>query len=251
MEMEEEQQEEMGGEEMGLEEEGEEGQFGFRPFEEDVEQEKKKERDMSPAAVKLRLQINKLQCRYAGLRLRSSFETMQALLNYDAEQLQGIYDNCINDLQDIRGTPSSEMVTNVFCSGVEKYTRLKGYREMCLEDKELQRDIEAEMMDLLYWGGNRIQMVFRLCNNAYKCYYELEAAPNKRDEESESVKAVQRGIKDIFDEQDEREKERKNGENDEDASRPKKKRANGGEKKGGAKKRAKSNERLPEDPASM
>ena len=35
--MEEEQQEEMGGEEMGLEEEGEEGQFGFRPFEEDVD----------------------------------------------------------------------------------------------------------------------------------------------------------------------------------------------------------------------
>ncbi len=245
--MEEEHQEEREGEmEGGMEGEGEEN-FGFHPFEEEDEREKKKEQDNSPEAVKLRQQINKLVCRFASLRLRSSSETLAALSNYNAVELQGIYDNCINDLQEIRGTPSSEMVTNVFCSGVEKYTRLEGYRIMCLEDKELQRDIEAEMIDLLYWGGNRIQMLFRFANNAYKCYYDMEAAPNKKEEDSESVKAVQRGIKDIFDEQDEREKERKNGENNEISTKSKK-RANDGEKKGGVKKRAKG---LPTDSTSM
>jgi hypothetical protein len=199
--------------------------FGFQPFEKDEEQEEKKvQKDMSPAAIQLRIQINQLLCRYSSLKPRSSFETLQALENYTAEQLQNIYDNCINDLQSIRGTPSSEMVINVLGSGVEYYGNLPGYREMCLQDEELARDIESEMISLLYYAGSKVQIAFRLMNNAFKCYYNLEPNPNRPPEIPESEASIQRGIRSIFDEQNSRACE------DEDSGLPnKKKRGNQGE----------------------
>lgn len=188
--------------ELGEEEEN----YGFQPFENDEEKEKKKEQDMSPAAQQLRIQINRLICRYPQLTPRSSSHTIETLNRYSLEQLQNIYDNCINDLQSVRGTPTSEMVINVTGSLVERYSSLRGFRERCLTDTELNRDIEAEMISLLYYCGNKLQIAFRFANNAFKCYFDLEDAPNKPPEEPESVKKIQKGIKSIFDEQEDKRK---------------------------------------------
>jgi hypothetical protein len=212
MEMEED-QEEFREEEGGPMEGEEEANYGFTPFEEELEKEEPKEpKDMTPEAQALRYEINKLVCRYPQLKPRSSFETIRALENYNTMQLKNIYDNCLNDLQTVRGTPSSEMVTNMFCGAVEKYTHLRDYRERCLEDLELQRSIEGEMLSLLFWGGNKMQVVFRFVNNAYKCYYQLEDAPNKKVPESEAT--IQKGIQSIFDEQEKRQKEAADSEDD-------------------------------------
>lgn len=194
------------------EEDREDPNCGFRAFDADEEEERRKvkEIDNSPEAMELRDKIIQLVSRYPELKPRSSFATMIALERYSAIQLKNIYNNALNDLQSVRGTPSSEVVINFIGMGVEKMTHLRNYREMCVADKELNRDVEAELHHILFWAGTKAQIMFRFMNNAFKCYYGLDATSNiVNNEEHESERARQRGIASIFDEQDASDEEKR------------------------------------------
>jgi hypothetical protein len=152
--------------EESLSEDGEDAQHGFTPMEAD---ERPKDSVVeTPEIIELRSKINQLLCRYPELTPRSSEEILKKLKEYDVEALRNILQNCLNDLQKVRGTPTAECVIYLVASLVE-ILYIPNYVETCIKDEELKRDIESEVT---YWLGcisNRMNIVFRFLNNAYTC----------------------------------------------------------------------------------
>lgn len=144
-------------------------QHGFIPL---PEQAPTRERaPETPEAKILKERINALICRYPELSLRSSAATMSSLDQYDETELKNIMSNCINDLQKIRGVPASEFVLHLIC-GLVDYKLLPGYLDRCMDDEELKRDVESEMMNWVGVMNTRLNIAFRMLNNAYIQYFQ-------------------------------------------------------------------------------
>jgi hypothetical protein len=139
---------------------------GFTPMEEPVESEKKKRaREESEESKALKKEILKLVARYPKLELRTSKEIMDKLNEMGEDELRIIRDNCVNDLAEMRGTPVASFVVFLITQPVD--WKLPGYTDQCLSDIELKRDVETELIMLLGDLSNRINIFFRLLNNAY------------------------------------------------------------------------------------
>lgn len=112
---------------------------------------------------KLRSHVRKILCRYPDLKIKDGSEIH--IDHYTEEQLETIIQNFMTDLQPRRGIPAADIVINVLGTAVDRL--IPGFKHECQGDKELKQDIEYE---LTYWLGvlsNRINIVFRLANNAY------------------------------------------------------------------------------------
>lgn len=147
--------------------EQEEGrEYGFEAMDEPIESEKKKRaREESEQSKALKKEILKLVARYPKLELRTSKEIMNKLNEMGEDELVIIRDNCINDLAEMRGTPVASFVVFLMTQPVD--WKLPGYTDQCLSDIELKRDVETEIIMLLGDLSNRINIFFRLLNNAY------------------------------------------------------------------------------------
>lgn len=153
------------------------GNFGFVP--ETIPIPKEKELILDTPAMKIiKSKINKLLCRYPTLIPRSSRGAIEALGRYNEEELENIHQNAITDLQAIRGTPTSEFAINTLCGAVDTFL-LPGYLDVCLDDEELNRDIESEFSQLIYNYGTKTQILFRLINNAWKLLNNRLMHPNR------------------------------------------------------------------------
>lgn len=147
--------------------EQEEGlECGFEAMDEPVESEKKKRaREESEESKALKKEILKLVARYPKLELRTSKEIMNKLNEMGEDELRIIRDNCVNDLAELRGTPVASFVVFLMTQPVE--WKLPGYTDQCMSDIELKRDVETEIILVLGDLSNRINIFFRLLNNAY------------------------------------------------------------------------------------
>lgn len=143
--------------------------FGFIPAEIE-EKEKEKKVEETPEVLELREKICQLLSRYPELVPRSSVVAEEALKRYELSGLKNIYNNCLNDLQYIRGTPSSEFIIFIMAGFVDS-NWLPGYLDMCQDDEELKRDVESELYHILYYFGTKVNILFRFLNNAYKIIY--------------------------------------------------------------------------------
>jgi hypothetical protein len=172
--------------------------YGFQPVEEEPKVSEKQKDPDTPLCPVLREEINKLLCRYPELTLRTSQATMLQLEQYGEKELKNILQNCRNDLQAIRGTPSADFAIGVGTLPVDRWCGVEGYTERCLHDRELKRDVEHEMTLVLGGGSNRINILFRLMNNLYACLFQPDMPYNvgemydmeEEGEESPYVKRV-------------------------------------------------------------
>jgi len=159
--------------------------FGFSPLE--LEPEKPAKVTQSPACQLLREQINVMLTDFPELQLRSSAHTMATLMQYDELELSNILKNCHSDLRLIRGMPAAEFGIYMVGALVERVARgqLEGYTERCQNDTDLLRDIEAEMTLLFGGFGRRMNILFRLVNNAYQQLVNPEADYNNWEAEED------------------------------------------------------------------
>lgn len=168
-----------------LQQEGE--NFGFVPMEDDLPKPVEV-KVVTPEMLAVKDKILQLLSRYPELSPRSSSAIAETLSQYDLGALNNIYNNCLNDLQIVRGTPSAELVIYLLAGSIDARF-IPGYLEVCLDDIELQRDIESEMFSLLHWFGNKVNIAFRLINNAYKTIHGIRQE-NKPDVSSKKSKYV-------------------------------------------------------------
>lgn len=166
-----------------------EEQFGFTPAVEEPEQETNKKVADSPAVRIIKEKINGLLCRYPELQLRSTAGTMVMLDNYDEQELVNILQNCINDLQRIRGVPAAELLIHIL-AGLVDWKLLPGYLDRCMADEELKRDVESEMMNWIGLMNTRLNIAFRFMNNAYVQVFRPDA-PYYGEEESSDEEEIQ------------------------------------------------------------
>ncbi len=140
---------------------------GFQPMEEPIEIENKKRvREESEESKALKKEILKLVARYPQLELRTGKIIMDKMADMDEDELRMVRDNCINDLAEIRGTPVASFAVFCLTQPIDRYF-LQGFTEQCLSDIELKRDVETELILLLGELSNRVNIFFRLLNNAY------------------------------------------------------------------------------------
>jgi hypothetical protein len=137
------------------------------------EELKKRKRDPAEVAKEtlIKKKINKLVTRYPGLVLRTSAEMLKRLADFDKDELQNIYDNCISDLASVRGTPEAEFIIYLITYHIN--LRLDGFMSRCQDDVELKRDIEEAMMDIFGAFNIYASILFRLCNNLFKTMYDI------------------------------------------------------------------------------
>jgi hypothetical protein len=128
----------------------------------------------------LKEKINRLICRYPGLQPRISTAVMARLDTMNEKELENILANCLNDVADLRGTPSAESIITVLTHHVDARW-IPNFTETCLNDLELNRDIEAELLQLLGNVSNRLNIVFRFFNNAYNCTKKRRFMPEPRE----------------------------------------------------------------------
>lgn len=158
------------------ESEGDEN-FGFSPMEDPVEDEKKKRaREESEESKQLKKDILRMVARYPSLELRTSKLIMDKLNEMDEDELRMVRDNCMNDLAEKRGTPVSAFVLFCITQPID-YQFLPGYTEQCMSDIELKRDVETEMISIFGDLSNRVNIFFRLLNNAYITWKKLKGDP--------------------------------------------------------------------------
>lgn len=166
--------------------EGEDNEnYGFIPAEIEEKEKKEKEVEETPEVLELREKICQLLSRYPELVPRSSVVAEEALKKYELSGLKNIYNNCLNDLQSIRGTPSSEFIIFIMAGFIDS-NWLPGYLDMCQDDEELKRDVESELYHILYYFGTKINILFRFLNNAYKIIYDRRTVTPIRNSDIQS-----------------------------------------------------------------
>jgi len=179
-----------------------EGKNGFMGMGDPVDEAKKKRaREESEESKALKKEIIKLVSRYPSLELRTSKVIMEKLNEMGEDELKIVRDNCVNDLSELRGTPVSSFV--LFCVTSPVDWKLPGYTEQCLSDVELKRDVETEMISLFGDLSTRINIFFRLLNNAYITWKRSrpegysEYAPTRKQEPNEQGEPSTDGESDI------------------------------------------------------
>lgn len=148
-------------------------QYGFTPMldpEEKKENENKRKREEESGPMKeMKLKINRLLCRYPGLKPRTSHIFMNQIQDMDLEELNNVYENMINDLSAVRGFPTSESAI----IGATFYIdhAVPGYMNTCLKDEDLKRDLDVEIMNAVGQMHNYIVILLRFFNNFVKTIY--------------------------------------------------------------------------------
>lgn len=130
---------------------------------------KREEESTSAEAAYWKHKIARLIARYPGLTPRTSKELVEALNKYGLEELKNIHDNCISDVVKFRGTPSAELILTMTTHHTNK--RVPGFQARCMNDIELKRDIEEEVISALGFLDNKINILFRFFNNLYRSLY--------------------------------------------------------------------------------
>lgn len=131
---------------------------------------KKRERPAdSKEMKKLKSEICKLLSRYPTLVPRSSNLILEKLSEMSEEELHNVYQNCVNDLVEIRGTPVAKFSIFILTKVIDDRF-LPGFTDECMKDPELKRDIESEIINILGELSNRVNIFFRFINNAYVAY---------------------------------------------------------------------------------
>ncbi len=125
----------------------------------------------NPESQRIRETIQLLLCRYPQLQIRSTNLIMEKLKEYDTEQLKDIYRNAINDVTQLNGMPAPHACITLVTKPIDN--KVPGYTQKCLNDNELKKDIEIELVQILGHIGNRANIVFRLINNLYETMREL------------------------------------------------------------------------------
>lgn len=144
--------------------------FGFVSAEKEEKKEEAEKMIETPEMKEIKEKICQLLSRYPELVPRSSVQIEETLSRYTMSALKNIYNNCLNDLQSIRGMPSSEFIIFIMAGFIDT-AWLPGYLDMCIEDEELKRDIESEFYHFIYYFGAKVNILFRFLNNAYKTIY--------------------------------------------------------------------------------
>jgi hypothetical protein len=146
--------------------------FGFRPLEDHEDEKLKKQKVEDTAIMKeTKEKIAHLLCQFPQLVPRTSHDIMQRLDQLSEKELMNVYANCMNDVTEFKGTPSSDFI--IYLGTYFINTILPTFRERCLDDVNLKRDIESEMIHYLGRIGNKLNILFRLANNAYAAFYEF------------------------------------------------------------------------------
>lgn len=114
---------------------------------------------------------------------------MVMLDNYEEQELFNILQNCLNDLQRIRGVPAAELVIHIL-AGIVDWKFIPGYLDRCLADEELKRDVESEMMNWIGLMNTKLNIAFRFINNAYVQIFRPDA-PYYGEEESSDEEETQ------------------------------------------------------------
>jgi hypothetical protein len=126
-----------------------------------------------PEKEKVRNKIGRLIARYPGVKVRSSLQIMERLFDCSLSELKNIHTNIITDLASIRGTPTAELCITMITYHIDREFA-KGYTNRCLNDVELKRDIEEEMINVIGELGTKIVIVFRLLNNLYRTIFKRD-----------------------------------------------------------------------------
>lgn len=168
--------------------------FGFKPLQEDIvveenkedgsvnkknvkrKREENSEKDEGESEI-WRDKINRLICKYPGLQIRTSSETMELLSQFSLKELKNIHTNCINDTMELRGTPTSEFTLASLTYHINRYY-VRGYTSKCLSDVELKREIEEEIITMFGFVNNKLTILFRMMNNLYQCVFPPDFTNN-------------------------------------------------------------------------
>lgn len=188
--------------------------FGFQPMEPSPEEtntmrgenlSRKRPLPEETAKMKeLKAEINKLLCRYPGLVPRTSSAIMQRLAEMTEEELENIHINMLNDITEVRGTPSAEAVICALTYWADAH-HIPGYTNVCLADIELKRDIESEVIKLIGFLNTKLNILFRFLNNAYTCLRVKRFAREdpraelfvRRSEDSEDAKKTSGPVQEV------------------------------------------------------
>lgn len=145
---------------------------GFVPMEKDQQvmdedkSKKRKREEDSPAIKEIKEKINYILSRYPELQPRTSHGLMQKLEAMDLQELCNVHMNLLHDLSNTRGTACAETVIFVLTWPINK--TIRGYMSKCLNDDDLKKDIEMEMVDIMGAANSKVNILFRLFNNAVK-----------------------------------------------------------------------------------
>ena len=142
--------------------------FGFNPLPENkTEKRGRKRKQMEEDDVfMLKREISKLLCQYPKLTIRSSNEVMGKLDELSHEELKNVYQNCLNDVTQLRGNPVATGIIHILTTYLNN-RYIKGFTEECLKDEELKRNIDLEYTRLIGDASSRFIIVLQLINNAY------------------------------------------------------------------------------------
>lgn len=149
----------------------EENNYGFQADENAVgqqqQQQKVNERVETPEEKQKRedmiREITRLISRYPGIKPRTNCALIESLQQLELSELQNVYYNAMNDIQEKRGTPASEFVIMVTCWFPERLF-LPGITEKCLEDLELVRDVDSLITEKMGALGTVSNIIFRVAN---------------------------------------------------------------------------------------
>lgn len=142
--------------------------FGFNPLPEDKSERRGRKRKQSEEdyVFSLKREISKLLCQYPKLTIRSSNAMMSKLDELSPEELKNVYQNCLNDVTQLRGNPVATGIIHIMTTFVNnKY--INGFTEECLKDEELKRNIDLEYSRLLGDASSKVIILLQLINNAY------------------------------------------------------------------------------------
>ena len=154
--------------------EHEDDNCGFVPLEEEKKDggnknKRKRDPNEDPRLEPLKQRILRLVAKYPRVRPRTSLATLRQLDEFDHDELQNVYNNCIIDINKYRGTPTADFVIALATYHMDKV--VKGYTTRCLQDKELKQDVEEEVIITFGLLGNRATIICRLMNNLYKAVF--------------------------------------------------------------------------------
>lgn len=149
--------------------------YGFKPLDEEIQNEKPKINETADMK-RLKEEIQLMLCRYPELVPRNSSPVMEHLDSMNEKELRNVHLNCTNDIADMRGMPGAEMITWMGTYWFNK-KYLPTLTQHCMEDVELQRDLEGE---LVVWLGSitrRMNIFYRLVNNTFRSILDIIEGP--------------------------------------------------------------------------
>lgn len=145
--------------------------FGFSPLASENQEERpnKRKREESEESRRLKTEIQLLLCRHPKLIPRTSHEIMEKLNTLSDEELFNVHLNALNDVAELKDNPSGAAVIMAMTKPVD-LAFLPGFTQLCLNDGDLRRNVEAEVTLYLGRVSGLWLVAFQLLNNAYTAF---------------------------------------------------------------------------------